>query len=163
MEDAEQKKKKDEVVYKCGSFCVLNVPEEPPLQYEYDWVLSRLFKDNKPHAMFPFSPDLAVHAYQWYQELKAQMDGLKAYIREHKGQQFASWTDQFLYGSLLESMRDLLAKLFKALFGPTCVSVQSSKWTSVSLLTWRGLTVPGFVNKSKSRFVPGRIRGMIRI
>lgn len=122
MEDAEQKKKKDEVVYKCGSFCVLNVPEEPPLQYEYEWVLSRLFRDNKPGAMFPFSPALVVHAYQWYQELKAQMDGLKAYIHKHKGQQFASWTDQFLYGSLLESMRDLLAKLFKALFGPNmCV------------------------------------------
>lgn len=122
MEDAEQEKK-TETAYKCGNFCYLTVPDQPPLDYEYEWILSRLFKDNKPDAMFPYSPDLAVQARQWYKELSAQMTGLKGYIHEHKGQPFASKTDQFLYGSLLESMRDLLAKLFKALLGPMCVTV----------------------------------------
>lgn len=111
MEDTE-KKGEDAPVGRPMCFYMLIVPDEPPLAYEYWWVESRLF-----HKRESPSPKLSIHAHKWFEELREQMDGLKAYIEEHKGKRFASRADQLMYGSLLENMRDLLAKLLKAVQG----------------------------------------------
>lgn len=116
MTDTKKLKEEDAPVGRGFNFRMLRVPDEPPLKYEYWWVESLLF-DKKPP-----SPKLAIHAHKLFEELREQMDGLKAYIEEHKGKYFASRADQLMYGSLLENMRDLLAKLIKAVVGPYAIT-----------------------------------------
>lgn len=47
------------------------------------------------------------------------MDCLKAFIDQNKGRCFDDMIDQFMYGSLLETMRDLLVKILRAVMGPS--------------------------------------------
>ncbi len=88
----------------------------------------RLFdKDGKPVLY----GGLAIHVHEWFEDLRKKMDCLKAFIDQNKGRSFAdmidldkrpSFTDlvdQFMYGSLLETMRDLLAKIMRAVMGPS--------------------------------------------
>ena len=120
MADTENNKKlkeEDAPVGRGYAFYMLKVPDKPPLKYEY-WLVESLLFDKDELA----SPKLAIHAHKWFEELREQMDGLKAYIQEHKGKYFASRADQLMYGSLLENMRDLLAKLLRAVLGPWSIN-----------------------------------------
>lgn len=100
---------------KSREFRLLRVPVKVPLKYEYEWMKDRLFnKDGTPirHA------GLANHAHKWFEELRVHMKCLETFIDKYKGSSFIDVTDQFMYGSLLETMRDLLAKLMRATCGP---------------------------------------------
>lgn len=97
------------------AFHVLRVPEEIPLKYEYMWMESRLFKEGKP-LLFN---GLGVHVHKWFEELKMNMECLKTFTEKFKGQNFEDCIDQFMYGSLLETMRDLLVKIMRAVLGPS--------------------------------------------
>lgn len=110
-------------------FVFLRVPDKVPLNYEYEWMKDRLFdKDGKPMLY----GGLAIHVHEWFEDLRKKMDCLRAFINQNKGRSFADMIDldkrpdftdtidQFMYGSLLETMRDLLAKIMRAVLGPRC-------------------------------------------
>lgn len=97
------------------AFHVMRVPDEIPLKYEYAWMESRLFEDGKP-LLFN---GLGLHVHKWFEELRINMDFLKTFIEKYKGSNFEDCIDQFMYGSLLETMRDLLVKIMRAVLGPS--------------------------------------------
>ena len=98
----------------CMAFWYLKVPERVPLEYEYEWMRRRLFEDTEKKE----SEGLGDHVYEWFQDLEQKMETLKAFINKNKGTFFQDDMCQFMYGSLLENMRDLLIKIIRATMGP---------------------------------------------
>lgn len=99
---------------RCMAFWYLKVPERVPLVYEYEWMRRRLFEDTKKKS----SEGLGDHVYAWFQDLEQKMKTLNAFINKNKGTFFKDDVCQFMYGSFLETMRDLLIKIIRATMGP---------------------------------------------
>ena len=95
-------------------FHCLMVPPKVPLQYEFQWMRRRLFEDTSKRAC----QGLGDHVYEWFSDLETKMKKLERFIEKNQGKMFENNVHQFMYGSLLETMRDLLAKIMRATLGP---------------------------------------------
>lgn len=96
------------------AFWYLKVPERVPLEYEYEWMRMRLFEDTSKKA----SEGIGDHVYAWFKDLEQKMKTLSTFIHKNKGKFFKNDVCQFMYGSLLETMRDLLIKIIRSTMGP---------------------------------------------